>query len=324
MDKVKPKFEIYYQGQNIYGWIHPYLINVTFSDYLQGQSDELAITLEDSKNLWKNDWYPNKGDEFLLSIGYEGLPLINCGSFELDEIEFSGPPDTVSLKALAADISKPVRQENTVAYENLTLEQIADEIAQKHGYEVVGIPKDIKVERITQNQEKDLAFLARLAAQYGYVFKNNSDQLVFSDFQKIEEEKSIITIHRNEVSSYNISDITNNIYSGVEVSYYHPDTQELITATAQGESAKGDILKIRERCENIEQAQAKADAKLRELSKKQKEGSISLPGNNILRAGANIELKRFGKLDGKYNIETARHSIDRSSGYTTDIGVKNV
>ena len=54
------------------------------------------------------------------------------------------------------------RQKNSVGYENKTLKQIAKEIADKHGYTLVGEIADVRVDRITQNQERDLSFLTKL------------------------------------------------------------------------------------------------------------------------------------------------------------------
>lgn len=86
-------------------------------------------------------------------IGYEGEKLLNCGIFEIDEIEFVTPPDVLTVKAIATGITKALCQNNSIAYENKTLKQIASEIAQKHSLTLIGDIEDVRVERITQNQE---------------------------------------------------------------------------------------------------------------------------------------------------------------------------
>jgi len=45
-------------------------------------------------------------------------------------------------------------------------------------------------------------------------------------------------------------------------------------------------------------------------------------GNPYLVAGLNIELKGLYHLSGKYHITQARHSIDRTSGYKTELEVE--
>jgi hypothetical protein len=104
---------------------------------------------------------------------------LSCGTFEIDELEYSTPPDEIIVKGLSTGIKKPLRQNNSVGYENKTLKQIAKEIADRQGLNLVGNIADIQVDRITQNKERDLTFLTKLAEQYGYIFKIAEKNLVF-------------------------------------------------------------------------------------------------------------------------------------------------
>ncbi|HSA05719.1 MAG TPA: hypothetical protein P5556_00910 [Candidatus Gastranaerophilales bacterium] len=85
---LKPVFKIEYENLNITAKISPYVLSVEYTDFEHGQSDEIQIQLEDSNKLWQGSWYPSKGDTLSLQIGYEGSKLLNCGSFEIDEIEY--------------------------------------------------------------------------------------------------------------------------------------------------------------------------------------------------------------------------------------------
>src|SRR5574344_2426194 len=129
---LTPTFKIEYNKKDITKDVSNYVVNVEYTDFEQGQSDEISITFEDSSKLWQGAWIPSKGDSLRLFIGYVGEKLLNCGVFEIDEIEFVAPPDTLAVKALATGITKTLRQKNSVAYENKTLKQIANEIAKKH------------------------------------------------------------------------------------------------------------------------------------------------------------------------------------------------
>ena len=46
-----------------------------------------------------------------------------------------------------------------------------------------------------------------------------------------------------------------------------------------------------------------------------------LKGNPRLVAGNRVTLKNMGKMSGQFLINSARHSIDRDKGYTTEIEV---
>lgn len=326
MEKVRrPVFFIEYEQKDITTYITPFVLSVTYTDHEHGKSDEIEIQLEDREHLWKSSWYPAKGDLITLKIGYEGEKLLPCGSFEIDEIELSAPPDIVSLKGLGTNIKKALRQENTRAYENKTLRQIAEEIAKKHGFELVGEIKDIKVKRITQKQERDLAFLKRIAEDYGYVFKIADNKLVFYEIETLESAGVVFVIDRKDMISYDLRDKTHELYKACTVSYHDPKSKKLITHTVQAEGVvKGDILKLTERCENKEQAIAKAKAALAKKNSFQQEGRIVVIGNPKLVAGSNIEVTGLYTLNGKYHIVSSKHTIDRTAGYKTELEVKRV
>ena len=256
-------------------------------------------------------------------IGYEAEKLLNCGIFEIDELEYDTPPDVITVKGLAAGIKKPLRQKNSVGYENRTLKQVAKEIADKHGYTLVGEIADVRVDRITQNKERDLTFLTKLAEQYGYIFKIAENNLVFYDVQKLKGAKSTQIFYKTDLLHINLREKTSQKYKSVQVSYFDPKKKKTVKATARNENVKkGDTLKITVRCSDRKQAIVKAKAALGTADDKI-EGSLEFVGNPYLIAGSNIELKGIGHFSGKYHIKQARHVLDRSSGYKTFCEVEN-
>ena len=319
----KPIFKIEYNQKDITKDVSNQVLNIEYTDYEHGQSDEITITFDDTQKLWQSSWIPSKGDSLRVFIGYEGEKLLNCGVFEIDEIEFATPPDILTVKALATGITKALRQNNSVAYENKTLKQIASEIAQKHSLTLVGEIEDVRVERITQNQERDLTFLKKLAEQYGYIFKIAEGNLVFYKTEKLTGADAAKILYRTDLTRITLSEKTSKNYKAVTVSYHNPKTGKKITATAKNEKCvKGDTLKITERCENKQQALLKAKAALAK-GNNTIEGSIDLVGTPNLIAGLNIELKDLGYFSGKYHITQTRHFIDRTSGYGTSLEVKS-
>lgn len=312
-----PIFELFYDKKNITNDVSPYVTSIEYTDVEHGESDELTISFEDSEKLWQGAWIPSKGDCLRAYIGYEAEKLLNCGVFEIDELEYDTPPDVITVKGLATGIKKPLRQKNSVGYENKTLKQIAKEIADKHELSLVGEIADIRVDRITQNQERDLTFLTKLAEQYGYIFKIAENNLVFYDVSKLKGAKSTQIFYKTDLSHINLREKTSQKYKAVQVSYFDPKKKKTVKASARNESVqKGDTLKITARCSDRKQAIIKAKAALSTADTKI-EGSIELPGNPYLIAGLNIEIKGIGHFSGKYHIKQARHIINKASGYKT-------
>ncbi len=189
---------------------------------------------------------------------------------------------------------------------------------------MVGEIADIRVDRITQHQERDLTFLTKLAEQYGYIFKIAEDNLVFYDVSKLKGAKSLQIFYKSDLSRINLREKTSQKYKSVQVSYFDPKKKKTVKASAKNDSAaKGDTLKINARCSDRKQAIVKAKAALSTADTKI-EGSIELTGNPYLIAGLNIELKGIGHFSGKYHIKQARHIFDRASGYKTICEVEGV
>ena len=217
-----PIFELFYEKKNITKDVSPYVTNIEYTDYEHGQSDELQITFEDSGKQWQSSWLPSKGDSLRAYIGYQTEKLLNCGTFEIDELEYSAPPDEVIVKGLATGIKKPLRQNNSVGYENKTLKQIAKEIADRQGLTLVGNIEYIKVDRITQDKEQDLKFLTKLAEQYGYIFKVAEGNLVFYNVRELKTAKTSQIFYKSDLLSISLREKTSQKYKAVQVTYFDP------------------------------------------------------------------------------------------------------
>lgn len=239
METVKKSiFKLQYENKDITADVSPMMTSVIYTDYEQGQSDEIEITMEDRNHRWKQGWYPVKGDSLSLDIGYEGEKLLPCGGFEIDDITFEGPPDTISIKALAVGVMDALKTDNSKAYEETTLKDIAKEIAKKYDYTLKGTIKNVKLKRVTQNKERDLEFLKRIAEEYGYIFKivektgtQKKKYLVFTEIEELKNTSPVATIRREQLKSYSFRDKTSDIYKSVEVQYHDPKENKLITYT---------------------------------------------------------------------------------------------
>ena len=327
MNVRQPIFKVQYAGKDITSEISSNLISVTYTDHAEGESDEIEIQVEDSGGLWRGDWYPSKGEKITLDIGYDGN-LVPCGTFEVDEIELQGPPDTICIRGLAAPITGKLRTKNIKAYEKQNLKQIADTIAGKNGLSVTGEIEDIRFDRVTQNRETDLGFLRRISYEYGHVFSIRDKKLIFTTIYKLEEGNPVKEIDRSELTSYSITDKTAQSFKNAEVKYHNPADKKVVDATKDKTEAKeitkGDTLFMTTKAENKQQAEQKARAALHRANSKQQEGSLSLEGEPLLLAGNNFELTGMGEMSGKFHIMKSVHKITRSSGYSTSIEIKRV
>lgn len=326
MEKVREiAFEVKYNGKDITADVTNYITGIIYTDKTEGESDDLELQVDDTDGLWRGAWYPTKGDTLEVKIGYTDL-LLPCGKFEIDEIEIAGPPEQITIRALATGITPALRTRNNSAHEKKTLKEIATTIAGKHGLSVEGKIEEIRINRATQHRETDLAFLKRISWQYGHVFSIRDKKLVFSVIYDLEKTDAVTKIGYTDLMRYSLRDKTTETFKGAEVKYHDPVEKKVVThkETATSDDTAGDTLVLQLKSENPGQAKAQAKAALHRANSRRQTGTLSLPGDPLLVAGNNFDLSGLGKMDGKYHIEESRHSLTRSGGYTTEISVKKV
>jgi phage protein D len=323
---IKPAFEITIDRQNVTDDIARFVLSVEYADKLEEESDEVMIILNDIAGLWRSDWYPQQGDTLELKMGYPGN-MLDCGLFEIDEIELSGPPDTMTVKAIAAAISSDLRTRNSRAYENQSLKKIAQAIADKHGLKLVGDTSrlaSIEVGRKTQNNESDLSFLADLARKFGLLFSVRGNQLVFINPEDLEKEDAVAKFTRHQLTDYHFKDKTSDTFETALVSRRDIKTNKVQAWSIQssGDPAKKDTFVVGGRVENASQAEALAKGNLREKNQDKLTGTFGTDGNPLLVAGVNVDMEGFGAFSGKWTVKESRHAISVDNGYITSVSIR--
>lgn len=330
----QPTYKLTYRNHNITHDIAPSLLSVTYNDNLMGESDELDVEIEDADGKWMGDWYPAKGSVITLSLGYVGEPLMDCGSFEVDEIEFSDSPSAVRIRGLSAGVTLALRTKQHRSFENTTLLDIVTHIARLHGYTIKGKITHIPMDRVSQT-ETDLSFLKRLANTYGYALKITGKTLAFLSFDELKNAPSQLTLTREDISNWRLRDQINSVYQGVQAKHHDPkqknlmaynskDGKSLYTEPSRGQATSNDTLNIRSRATDQATQETKAQAALAKKNDKQTEGSFSIEGNKACRAGHVITLEGFGRLSGRWRIKKAIHQLSRANGYVTDVDFQRV
>lgn len=325
--------QINISGKDVTEDVTPYLSRLNYTDKVEAESDDITLVFEDTAGHWQNGWYPQQGDSLSATIGTPGYPL-DCGQFEIDEIEYELSPDTVSIKAIGTAISKALRTKNSKAFEKQTLMQIAQYFVTKHGLELTGNVSDLQkivIERKTQERQTDISFLSGLAKEYGIVFSVRGGQLVFMDTDELENQPAVLTIHKIEVSKARFADKTSQIYGGAAIATRNMKTNSVrrwnIKPSDQ-DGGKGtltnDVYQSNATAENETQAQAKAKGGLKDQNKDKITGSLTVAGNVKLVAGINIELPDIGKFSGKWHVVSSGHSIDNSGGYVTNVSIRKI
>ena len=325
METVRePAWHVVWSGKDASTALSPYLTSLTYADAAHGESDELTLTLEDAEGGFLGDWYVTKGDAISAMIGYRNEALVDCGLFEVEEVQFDGPPSTVNIRALAAGVSKTLRTGRSRAYEDKTLRQIAKEIAGRHGFTVVGDMADVRLRRVTQNQEQDLSFLKRLAEQHGHLFSVKGDQLVFARSGSLTSRAPSCVFDGKTRERWTFRDKGVATYDKAHVAYHDPSSKRLNEHVQSEDSPSGvaDTLKITARAESGAHAALMSRAALDRANDSRFEGSLTMEGNPLAVAGNTVAVAGFGRMDGVWFIDKSTHTITRGEGYSTVLEVK--
>jgi phage protein D len=329
VEKIRePLYSITWSGRDVSKDVSPYLLNLSYTDHLHGKSDEIQMTFEDRDDRWKASWYPTKGDKVAVKIGIkeDNEKWLNTGTFQIDEIEFSGPPDTINVKGLSTYVTEAFRQKRTHAWENVNLSRVILDIARRNKLKPqIKINPEIRLKRLDQKDESDLGFIKGVCEKYGYNVKVDAERLICVKPDELEESEPVYVMRRGNynIISYRFSTKTCEIYKACEVRYWDPASKKEFRHTETAKKVvSGSVLKISERCENKQQAIERAKAELKRKNKFECESEITVMGEPYLAAGATLLVEGFASLDGQYLIEEAVHTLSKGSGYTTSCKIR--
>lgn len=223
-----------FAGVDISTDINKHLLSLTYTDNEEDKTDDLQLSLDDREGVWLGNWLntpgASKGAEISAVIVQKNWEsngkdrVLDCGVFEIDTVDGSGPPAKATIKAGSIPYKSTVRtQKKTKAWENYTLSGIAKEIAGKNGltcmFESAFDPLYTRKEQI---QKSDITFLQRLCKAAGISLKVTAKIIVLFDAVAYEQKDAVRVIKRGmaDVSSWSFSTSLHDAsYSKCHVSY---------------------------------------------------------------------------------------------------------
>ncbi len=308
------------------------LLSMTYTDNEEDKTDDLQITLEDKDDMWLESSKGSTVSATIIQINKNSDgkdDVLDCGVFEIDAIDPSGPPAKVTLKCTSLPYDSTIRkQKKTKAWENIYLKVIASEIASKNGmgfmYESEYNPFYARKEQI---QCSDIVFLQGLCKNAGISLKVTANMIVLFDSYEYEQKATVYTIIKGSsaVKSYRFSNSTNDVaYKSCHVSYTDPNTKVTYeyTYTPRDRDEDGQVLEINEKVNSREDARKLAMKRLRQKNKGESEAEFSLYGDISLVAGVTVMVKGYGSFDGKYIVSTATHNV--TGGHTVGLKLRRV
>lgn len=173
-----PAFKITLNGKDITTRLESRLISLTLTDNRGFEADQLDIELDDADGAVD---LPSRGVQLELQLGWKGEPMINKGTFTIDEIGHSGAPDKVTLRGRSADFRNTLNIKREKSYSKTTIGEIVKQFAARHKLEQAISPQmaTIVIDHIDQTNESDGSFLMRLARRVGAIAAVKYGKLLF-------------------------------------------------------------------------------------------------------------------------------------------------
>lgn len=304
-----------FNGKNVSTKLADYMESVSCEDVASGSSDSIDITLQNIDMKWMNQWYPTKGDKISGSITFQdwnkdGEHLkLDCGTFILDEVKFSGGPLKVSLGGVAIPANESFKvRERTKTWKNVTIKNIANEIAKRYGLSLSYSGPTITIASIEQSDKTDSAFLYDLCKKYGLSMKVFNNKIVIYDQTQQEKKAAVATITRESFidDEWDYTDSIEGTYTGARISYKSGEDNEEISVFLglKAENAAGSrVLNITEVAEDYDTAYYMAAAQVNQSNEDATTISGKIWANPKICAGICVTISGMGKADGKYFVD---------------------
>lgn len=316
-----------FNGKNVNTSLADYLQSVSCEDVASGSSDAITITLQNIDTKWMNQWYPSKGDKIAGSIAFKNWEkdgddrTVNCGTFVLDEIKFSGGPLEVRISGLAIPASESFKtRERTKTWKNATIKKIGREIAGRYKLGLSYSGPNIQIASIEQTDKSDSAFLYDVCQKYGLSMKVFNDKIIIYDQTAQEKKSAIATLSRASFvdDDWEYTDALEGTYTGARISYKSgQDNKEIsVYLGLKAENASDSrVLNITETAEDQNTAYYMAAAKVNKSNEQATTLSGKIWANPEICAGICVTISGMGKANGKYFVD--KNTIEVTDSGTT-------
>ncbi|HGY6506373.1 TPA: phage late control D family protein [Escherichia coli] len=278
----------------------------------------------------------------------KGQPLFPKGAFTVDEIEHTGAPDRLTIRARSADFRETLNTRREKSWHKTTVGEVVKEIAARHKLKMA-LGKDLSdkpVEHIDQTNESDGSFLMRLARQYGAIASVKNGNLLFirqgQGKSATGEPLPVITITRKDGDSHRFTLADRGAYTGVIASWLHtrePAKKESTTVKRkrrtkkqkkEPEAKQGDylvgtdenVLVLNRTYANRSNAERAAKMQWERLQRGVASFSLQLAeGRADLYTEMPVKVSGFKQPidDAEWTITTLTHTVSPDNGFTTSI-----
>lgn len=322
-----PAWRAVLDGRDLTDRIRPRLLELRLTECRGGEADQIDLAIHDHDGRMA---LPRRGVLLNVAIGWVDSGLVDKGSFRVDEVEYRGSPDVITVRARSADLTDPMRTRRERSWHATTLGAVVRNLAGEHGLKprIASALAAIAIDHLDQTNESDVHLLTRLAQRFDAVATVKAGSLLFMPIGSGVTASGLAlpsaTVARRDGDQFTYSVTDRDTYSGARA-YWHDKSGARRKSVLAGDSGNAKRLRTTFSSEKI--ARENAQAEWRRLQRGTARLSYQLalgraelfPEQRLIVTGFKPEIDGAGWL-----IERATHSITGSGGFTTQLELETV
>ncbi|MGL4734294.1 MAG: phage late control D family protein [Enterovibrio sp.] len=217
-EQPAPAYQILVNGADISPKVRARLMSLRLTDNRGFEADTIEIQLDDTDGTLA---MPPKGAIMRVFIGWQGSELVDKGTYTIDELDHSGPPDILTIRGKSADLRGSLQKSREHSYHQQTIGAIVDTIGARHQLttKVSEQLAEELVDHIDQANESDANFLTRLAEQFDAIATVKNGLLLFIKAGQASSASGkpigVTEINRQSGDGHSFSIADRDSYSGV-------------------------------------------------------------------------------------------------------------
>ena len=316
---MTPDYKITANDDDITKLIEDRFMELRLVDENGIKSDSFELRLDDNENvieMMSNDV------ELTIELGFDGK-LEQMGKFAGLELEFSGPPSVVTVRATSVNLRKSMKAKKTRSFDLVSFGDLVSTVASEYGYDALvdDLVASIEFAHIAQTTESDWSLLNRLARDYDAFVKVGGGKLIVAVRSSIGVKKSLVTgdllpsvvLQPGDVETWSVKHNDKTKYKAVIAKWYDKDAA-ILNEVMSGDGVPS--MELAKHYDNEEDAQRAADARLKKLQRVTKMVTIKTKGRTDATAMGDLTLKNFRNgVDGSYTFTRVEHVVKKETGY---------
>jgi len=180
--------------------------------------------------------WPSRRAAVQLWLGWQDTGLVYKGSYIVDEVEHSGAPDVISIRASSADLRAGLTRKRERSWHEVTLADIVKTVAEAYSLKPIIdlMLGQIPIPHLDQADESDANLLTRLATDHDAISSVKAGHLLLMPVGASKTASGLdlphIHLTRRDGDGHRWMEADRDAYTGVRAHYYNDNSAERLDA----------------------------------------------------------------------------------------------